>query len=120
MSKAEPFEGKTVAIRRYGESTELVDLSTNETIVWDNPQRRPYLKKKLEGITGSVLLFGLGLGTTLGMLLEQADNITVIEINKEILDWVSKFYPEDNIRYIHADCRTWQPDQKYDYILDMT
>jgi hypothetical protein len=118
-TRAQPFEGKTVAIRRHGQSTELVDQD-GETIVWDTPERRPYLAAKLARVSGSVLLFGLGLGTTLGMLLEKADHITVVEINKEVLDWVSPFYPEEKIRYVHADATKWKPDRDFDWLVDMT
>lgn len=121
-TRTQAFEGRTVAIRKYGngDTTELVDLKTGDTIVWDNPPRRPYLAKKLEPVTGSVLLCGLGLGTTLGMLLDkEVNHVTVLEINKEILTYVSKFYQDERVRYILADCMKWVPDRDFDWLVDM-
>lgn len=120
MTRVTPFEGRTVAVRRYTNSVELVDLKTEETIVWSSPRHKFYLEKHISPITGSVLLFGLGLGTTLGLLLDkEVNHVTVIEINKEILNYVSKFYQDERVRYILADCTKWVPDRDFDWLVDM-
>lgn len=56
---------------------------------------------------GDVLINGLGLGCAVSVLLGDKDvsSITVIEINKDVIDLVGPHFPD--VEIIHADALTW-------------
>jgi len=63
---------------------------------------------------GTVLINGLGLGTTVKMLLEKdgkrkIDHITVIENSEDVIKLVAPSYQDPRVTIIHADAFTWIP-----------
>lgn len=67
--------------------------------------------------TGDVLISGLGLGMVVKALLLKPDvtSITVLELEADVIALVAPSYPDPRVRIIHADCRTWKPDRKFDW-----
>lgn len=72
---------------------------------------------------GDVFIAGLGVGLILHNLKEKVEkgevtSITVIEISQDVIDLVSKYYSDMNIKYICGDVLEYKPkkDEKYDTI----
>lgn len=68
---------------------------------------------------GSILLGGLGMGYLVKRLLEKSKvtDITVIEINKDLIDFISSLVDDNKVTIINQDIFTWKcPKEKhYDY-----
>lgn len=65
---------------------------------------------------GNVLINGLGLGITLKMIhvVDRVDKVTVIEVDKDIIDVIGKYYLEeygDWLEVIHADALEYKPEK---------
>lgn len=74
------------------------------------------------GWNPTVLLHGLGLGVALrAAVLEGASKITVVEKDKDLLDFVGAYwkdYYRDTVELIHDDAMTWSPKRgaKWDIV----
>ena len=92
-------------------------MRNNEMVMSDTPDEIDDLRLIISVATGSVLINGLGLGI-LPMIISEKENvkeITIIEIDRDVIDLVGK-YVEDRckkydteITIIHADAFTWKP-----------
>ena len=62
---------------------------------------------------GSVLIHGLGLGVALrGVLLNpDVTDVTVVEIDEDVIALVGPFFDDPRITIIHGDAFTWQPEK---------
>lgn len=70
---------------------------------------------------GNVFIAGLGIGLILHNIRDKVKNgivssITVIEISQDVIDLVSPYYKDLNIKYICSDVMQYKPakDEKYD------
>lgn len=66
---------------------------------------------------GDLLISGLGLGMVIKALLlkPEVTSITVLELSEDVIKLVAPSYSDPRLRIIHADCRTWKPDRRFDY-----
>lgn len=74
-----------------------------------------------ENAHGSVLIAGLGMGMILEAILSKPDvsKVRIIEIDKDIIDYVGSFFKEDHrVEIIQGDVASYFPNQDewYDYI----
>ena len=66
-----------------------------------------------------VLIHGLGMGCTIKMALEAgAESIDVVEIDKELIDFIMPHYPNPRITVHHHDClsKAWPPNTKWSVV----
>jgi 16S rRNA A1518/A1519 N6-dimethyltransferase RsmA/KsgA/DIM1 with predicted DNA glycosylase/AP lyase activity len=69
---------------------------------------------------GSILINGLGLGVVIKALLNKPDviDITVIELEKDVIDLIAPYYNDERLTIINDDAFTYTPpkNKKYDYV----
>lgn len=60
---------------------------------------------------GSCLINGLGLGMVLGAVLRKPDvtDVTVVELERDVLDLVAPSYDDPRVTFVHADALTYKP-----------
>ncbi|MCK8485947.1 hypothetical protein M0651_02040 [Paenibacillus sp. MBLB2552] len=91
------------------------------------PNEIETMKEPIAGAFGRVLTFGLGLGYYAYMVSEKenVDNVTIVEINEDVIHLFSQyilpqFRHREKIRIIHADAfdfaRTLLGTNSYDYV----
>lgn len=101
----------------------LVHTKT-ETLLSSNTSTEKLFYKCLEDLKGDVLVFGLGVGTSILPLLENTDikSITVVEKQQEIIDLVSEIIKSQDIsnklEIIQADAYNFYETHstKYNYV----
>lgn len=96
-------------------------LMRNGTVVMSNtPDELNDFMHFLRKASGSVLINGLGLGTTVKMLLEKDDvtDITVVEISPDVIKLVAPSYLDKRVTIINADALEYKPEKgkRYDYV----
>ena len=97
-------------------------LIKNGTIkMFNEPEIVNDFEEFLTRAEGSVLINGLGMGMCNVHLLqkETLKDLTVIEYDKSLLDFISPFFAhEDRCTIIHADAYKWEPPagKYYDYV----
>jgi hypothetical protein len=86
-------------------------------IMYDTLEELAWLYPFVLAAKGEVLVTGLGLGIATGALLARPDvaNVTVIELEPEVITLVGKFFVDNKrLRIINDNAWTWQPDQSFD------
>lgn len=106
--------------RRYvpgGTYTRL--MKNGHLIMSDTPDEIRDHLRFMRIAKGNILIAGLGLGMVLNWLINKSevDFITVIEIDKELIDMLTPYYQSDWVYIIHADIFEWKPPKTvyYDY-----
>lgn len=85
--------------------SELV-MTDAEFDIWSN---QAFVSKAC----GSVLIFGLGIGLVLPALLgnPSVTDVTVVEVNADVIGLVGPKYENHKLTIIRADARTWCPQR---------
>lgn len=95
-------------------------LIGNELFMSITPMELQAHINPLKWANGHILIAGLGLGYFSNMVKEKhgVESITVVEKNKEIIEWYERqFHPDHRfIKLICADIFEFTPDQKYDFV----
>lgn len=132
-------EAAFTAIRReYVASGEYTKLIVGGKLVMSDTRREYNEHSNLfSKAHGTILVNGLGLGCCLNVLLHlpRVDEITVIEINKNVIELVSPAFSDPRLTIIHADAFEYRspknkrfnvvwhdiwPDKCLDYLSEMT
>jgi len=66
---------------------------------------------------GSVLISGLGLGMCLGAVLKvpSVTDVTILEIEQDVIDLVAPHYKDDRVTIIHTNALEWKPPKGKKY-----
>jgi len=77
----------------------------HSTWMSDTPMERITNQEFINKATGRVLMFGLGIGMCLYPLMidDTIESITVVDINQDLINLVSPYYPHPKVRIICAD-----------------
>lgn len=88
-----------------GHYTQL--LINGRLVMSDTPSEYRDHYELFQHARGAILVHGLGLGCALNVLqsLPEVTSITVVEINKDVIDLVGPHFPE--VEIIHADAMFW-------------
>ncbi|AFU88200.1 methyltransferase [Caulobacter phage CcrColossus] len=99
-----------------GEYTRLAN-DTEDCFMSDTPAEYRDAMWFIGAAKGDILISGLGLGMVVKALLKKPEitSITVLELSEDVIKLVAPSYPDPRVRIIHADCRTWKADRKFDY-----
>jgi len=84
----------------------ITELRINGKVVMlDDPMQWIAMKRLAEACKGRVLIGGLGLGLILHHLVgnKRVKSIDVVEINKDVIDLIKPFLPDDDRVKIHHD-----------------
>lgn len=115
------FQGKPQEMIAAGTFVRLEQLSTGFVVMSNTPMEMNSNRVAFKNANGKVLVAGLGMGMILDAMLTKPEvtHIRVLEIDKDIIDYVGSFYSnDDRVEIIHQDIRTYIPasDEYYDYI----
>jgi SAM-dependent methyltransferase len=89
-------------------------------IPWSKGQPHPLLvdwMKDTDQTAGTALVVGCGLGEDALFLAELGWNVTAFDIAPTAVEWASKRYPHDNIRWVVGDLL--QPDKEWFKAFDL-
>ena len=66
---------------------------------------------------GHILISGLGIGMVISKLLKKdnIESITIIELNKEVIELVGDTYKHPKVKIINDNIFKWKPDKHYDF-----
>jgi len=113
--------GRRIYAVRPGEFTRLCYKSGFGDVLMSDTDFE--VNTNLEAIneaTGDVLIFGLGLGLILNVIMEKPDvkSVTVVELHEEIINYVGPHYKNKKLKIIQGDAYGWTPPPRtrYDYI----
>lgn len=115
------FQGRDDECVSAGEFIRLEQRSTGNVVMSNTPMECKTNEVAYENARGSVLVAGLGMGMILEAMLSKPEvtKIRVIEIDKDIIDYVGSFFKDDpRIEIIHDDILIYFPAQKeyYNYV----
>lgn len=95
----------------------------NELVMSDTRMEKLTNQKFIDNAKGDVIIAGLGIGMIIHNLREKmaegtVKSITVIEVEQDVIDYVSPLFEDMNITYIVADVMEYKPPRgvKYDTI----
>lgn len=93
-----------------GEYTQLY-CEGRGLIMSDTPAERYDHLGFVRAAAGHVLISGLGIGMCVGAVLlkKEVESVTVLEIEKDVIDLVAPHYRNPRLNVIQADARKWQP-----------
>lgn len=91
-------------------------LVNNYIMMSDTDMERRTNREFIDNANGDVLIAGLGIGLIIYNIQEKKEvkSITVVEINKDVIDLIQPHFP--NIKIINEDIFNYQPKQKFDTI----
>ena len=79
-----------------------------------------HYRAKIAEVSGSVLINGLGLGICVVEALKNPNitDITVIEIEQDVIDLIAPHIKDERLSIIHHDCFTYKPpkDKRYQVV----
>jgi len=106
--------------RNIPEGTYKRLIRSGTTVMSNTPDEIRDCLWLINNASGNILINGLGLGVVLIPLLEndKVEKITVIEISKDLIDYVGKYYKHPKLTIINANAYEWKPpkDEYYDYV----
>lgn len=97
----------------------LFDKRTNSIMMSNTEFEKITNQKFVDAAKGDVLTFGLGLGLVIHPLIDakEVKSITVVEIDKELIDIITTtFKTTDKIKFINQDAFEYTDDKLYDVI----
>lgn len=89
-------------------------MSTTPMESWTN--RAPVRAAKMG--CRSFVTTGLGLGCVVEWLLAvpEAERVTVVERERDVIEMIAPYFADDRLRIVHADAFEWKPDDApYDF-----
>jgi hypothetical protein len=89
-----------------------IEISNNDPVnIWIH-------KRFISAAHGDVLIFGLGLGTSLHEILKNDDvkSVTIIELEQDIINLVSPHFEDNRVKIVCADMNGYIPERIYDVI----
>lgn len=101
-----------------GTYTKLV--CDREIVMSDTPDELRDFQLAVRMATGRVLVNGLGLGLVVGQMLSKADvlELTVVEVEADVIELVGDHYRDPRLTIVHADAYAYQPPRgkRYDAV----
>lgn len=115
------FQGKLDECIQAGQYLRLEQLSTGYVVMSNTPMECNTNQVAYDYARGSVLVAGLGMGMILEAMLSKPEvtHIRVIEIDKDIIDYVGGFFKDDpRVEIIQGDILNYYPtkDEFYNYV----
>ena len=105
---------------RIAKTIKITTLEIDDK-VWmvDDPPHYWAMQQHAKQFHGHVLVAGLGLGLIVHELKKnpKVETITVVEREKEIIDFISPFIDAKNVQIIHADWNEYEHHEKVDGVL---
>lgn len=113
--------GKMEQCIEVGKYLKLEQISTGYVVMSNTPMERKTNRIAYEKAQGSVLIAGLGMGMILEAILSKPEvtSIRIIEIDKDIIDYVGSFFRDDpRVEIVQGDILKYKPtkDEFYNYI----
>lgn len=111
----------SMAMIHYIKPNYIYTRLTENGQVWmsDTPMELHTNDEFMRYANGNVLIFGLGMGAILAPLKDDPNisHITVVELNKEIIDLIGPYFTSDRITIVEGDAYTYDcGKEKYDTI----
>jgi hypothetical protein len=100
----------------------LYDKHNSKVMMTNNEFEMESNKKFIDNAKGDVIIFGLGLGLIVYPLLKDDDvnSITIIEMDKELIEQTSYLFSESDIKsklsFINCNAFQYEDNKKYDTI----
>lgn len=115
------FQGKPDECIHAGQYLRLEQISTGNVVMSNTPMECNTNQVAYDFARGSVLVAGLGMGMILEAMLSKPEvtHIRVIEIDKDIIDYVGGFFKDDpRVEIIQDDILNYFPakDEFYNYV----
>lgn len=82
-------------------------------VMSDTPDEKRDHLLFVRAAAGSVLIMGLGIGMVLQAVLAKPEvtDVTVIELDPDVIAMVAPYYPDPRVTIINADALDWRPEK---------